>query len=90
MEIEFNPNSVGKPTPPQPAARPEVVRQTSQASPFEKLAAMQEKLKDVSMVRPEKVEHARALVAHVKYPPDDMLNSIASLLAMQISQSNQS
>lgn len=85
MEIEFNPNSsAGKPDPVTPAARQDVVRSPRQDVPFQKTEALEDKLKEIPVVRPEQVERARSLVSDLKYPPDEMLNGIAHLLAMQI------
>jgi hypothetical protein len=84
MEIEFNPNNVGRPDPVPPAARQDVVRSVPDDAPFQKVAALEDKLREVPLIRHENVERAKGLVSNLKYPPDDILNGIANLLAMQI------
>ncbi len=35
----------------------------------------------ISLVRPEKVDAARALLADTKFPPDEVLKAISTLIA---------
>lgn len=85
MEIEFNPSRVPKVEPSQTAARANAPASADQTS-FPGSAALQDKLKNISDVRPEKVAYAKGLVSDVKYPPDDVLDRIAVLLAIKIKQ----
>ena len=85
MEIEFNPGRVPKAEPSQPVARPSATPGADQTS-FQVSAALQDKLKSMSTVRPDKVAQAKALVSNLKYPPDDMLDRIAVLLAINVKQ----
>jgi len=41
-------------------------------------------LKNISDVRPEKVAYAKSLVADAQYPPDDVMDRIAVLLATNV------
>jgi hypothetical protein len=83
MEIEFNPGRVSKAEPSQSVARPSATPATD-ATSFQDSTALQDKLKNMSTVRPEKVAQAKALVSNLKYPPDDMLDRIAVLLANNV------
>ena len=85
MEIEFNPGRVPKAEPSQPVARPSATPAADETS-FQVSAALQDKLKNMSTVRPEKVAQAKALVSNLKYPPDDMLDRIAVLLAVNVKE----
>jgi hypothetical protein len=84
MNIEFNPNNVGKPTPPQPPARQDATRSPQEKTEFQNTAELENKLKNVPLVRPEKVHRAKGLATNVQYPPDQVLVGIANLLAMHI------
>jgi hypothetical protein len=84
MEIEFNPSRTPAPGAGQPVARRESVPTVREAAPFERADALEQALKDIPLVRPDKVEHARALVADVKYPPEETLVRLANLLALHI------
>ena len=88
MEIKFNPTRIatsdsGISQPVASRADPPVV---SQAGQFENTAALESKLQDIPLVRPQQVDRAQALVADVMYPPEAMLNGISILLAMHLSQ----
>jgi hypothetical protein len=85
MEIEFNTNKVGKPDPGQPVSRPDAAKPVREDAPsFPNIDALETKLKEVPLVRHEKVQRAKALISDVKYPPDEMLVGIANLLAMRM------
>ena len=84
MEIEFNPGRVGKSESALPAVRSDTARASSPEAPFPNTDAVEAKLKDIPLARPGKVEHAKPLVSNLKYPPDQVLDSIATLLAMNI------
>lgn len=85
MEIEFNPSRVPKVEPSQTAARTNAPASADQTS-FPGIAALRDKLKNLSDVRPEKVAYAQGLVSDAKYPPDDVLDRIAVLLAINVKQ----
>jgi hypothetical protein len=52
--------------------------------PFEMTAALESKLNEIPLVRPEVVSRAKTLVADVQYPPNEVLNSLSTLLALHI------
>jgi hypothetical protein len=87
MEIEFNPSRLPKPD--LEASQP-VTRRTTQPAvssttqPFEMTAALESKLNEIPLVRPEVVSRAKTLVADVQYPPNEVLNSLSTLLALHI------
>ena len=85
MEIEFNPSRVPKVEPSQTAARANAPASVDKTS-FPGSAALQDKLKNLSEVRPEKVAYAKGLVSDLQYPPDDVLDRIAVLLAINVKQ----
>jgi hypothetical protein len=85
MEIEFNPGRVPKAEPSQPVARPSAAVPADDAS-FQISAALREKLKNLPAIRPEKVAQAQALVSDSKYPPGDVLDRIAVLLAIHVKE----
>ena len=83
MEIDFNLGRVRKAEPSQTAARPNAASPVDETS-FTDSAALMDKLKNISDVRPEKVAYAKGLVADSQYPPDDVLDRIAVLLAINV------
>jgi hypothetical protein len=85
MEIEFNPGRYSEPDTSQSIARKNAAQPAGQAS-FERPQALERALRESPQVRPEKVAHARSLVADVKYPPEAVLNSISNLLALHIAR----
>jgi hypothetical protein len=85
MEIEFNPGRVPQVEPNQTAARPSAVA-PADATSFAVSAALQDKLKNIPDVRPDKVAYAKSLVSDAKYPPNDVLDRIAILLAINVKE----
>jgi hypothetical protein len=85
MEIEFNPGRVPKPEPSQPIARPQAAAHGDDTS-FQVSAALQDKLKNTSTVRPDVVARAKALVSDSNYPPGYVLDRIAVLLAIHVKE----
>ncbi len=85
MEIEFNPGRVPKVESSQTAARPSATAPADETS-FTDSAALQDKLNNISDVRPEKVAYAKGLVSNAGYPPNDILDRIAVLLAINVKE----
>jgi len=83
MEIEFNPGRVPKAEPREPVARPNAKAAADQTS-FQVSTALQDQLKNLPATRPEKVAQAKALVSDAQYPPGDVLDRIAVLLAIHV------
>jgi len=86
MEIEFTPSQIAGPTAAGPIkARPQVAA-TSDSPQLQGMAELQRKLDDLALTRPDKMDAARSALADVKYPPDELLNGIAHLLAITLKQ----
>src|SRR3569833_3175848 len=85
MEIEFNAGRVPKAESSKPVARPNAVAPADDTS-FPVSAALQDKLKNMPTVRPEKIAYAKGLVSDLKYPPGDVLDRIAVLLAINVKE----
>ena len=83
MEIEFNPGRVPKVEPGQTVARPSASASVDNTS-FQGSAALQDALKNQTDIRPDVVARAKGLVSDTKYPPDDVLDRIAVLLAINV------
>lgn len=86
MEIDFNTNRVPKAEPSQPASRQDAPVPATDGTSFQATATLQDKLNNMSSVRPEQVERAKQLVSDAKYPPGYVLDRIAVLLAIHINQ----
>lgn len=85
MHIEFNPSRPNDgPGASQSVNRRAPVPAETDAVTFEGTRALEQKLADIPATRPAEVERARSLIADVKYPPQEMMSRIASLLAMHI------
>ena len=84
MEINLNPNL--KPVVPAPPAssKAQEVKAARDGATFEHTATLHEALSLTPTVRKEKVDLGRQLVASINYPPPEMINRIANLLAMKI------
>lgn len=85
MEIEFNPARTPATGAGQPMGRRDAAPAVRAEQPFERAAALEKTLKEIPLVRAEKVQHARSLVADVKYPPEETLDRLANLLALHMS-----
>jgi hypothetical protein len=86
MEIDFNPSRVPQAEPSQPATRQDAPAAATDGASFQVTAALQDKLKNLQSVRPEKVAQAQTLLSNPQYPPDDVLDRIAVLLAIHVQQ----
>jgi hypothetical protein len=82
MEIKFNPSQAVQNGANQPVSRRDAAPVAEDKASLDKAGALEQQLREIPLVRPEKVERARALVADVQYPPEEMLDRIASLLAL--------
>jgi hypothetical protein len=86
MEIDFSPGQI-------PPARTAGSRNSAAAAstpvspePLQGMAQLQQKLNEVALTRPEKMAAMREVISDVKYPPEDLLNSIAHLLAIHLNE----
>jgi hypothetical protein len=84
MDIEFNPARPVATGAGQPVSRREAPPAVRGEQPFERAAALEKALKEIPLVRTDKVGHAKNLVADVKYPPEETLDRIANLLAIHL------
>lgn len=83
MEIEFNSSRQAQPASNQPVRKPSVATSAADTAPLS-ASSLEQSVRDLPVVRPEQVERARSLIADTKYPPQEMLNRIANLLALHM------
>ncbi len=87
MEVEFNPSRVSSQGYSDPTTERIAASKTSKASDSVNApdaADLHSQPANLPLVRADKVAHARALVAETHYPPNDLLDRIAILLAARI------
>lgn len=84
MEIEFNPSRVGNSSSAQPVARSRGATSAGDSASLGKTDALKAAIDNISLVRANKVDAARASISDTKFPPDEVLNAIASLIAEKI------
>jgi hypothetical protein len=84
MKVEFNSGQVTLPASPEPVARPATSAGTPSAATMVNSAALNDKLNALPLSRPDKVASAIALVASQQYPPGDVIDRIATLLAISL------
>ena len=84
MEIDFNPGRMSKPELGQPIARQGQSPAATDAASFPSADSVRATLDSIQLVRPEKVAEAKALVSATSYPPIELLNRIAILLAVHL------
>ena len=85
MEINFSPNQVPL-APINVPAKGQQSPSVSEAPPLQAMSELQRKLNDLPVTRPDKMQAVQQALSDVKYPPDELLNGIAHLLAIKISQ----
>jgi hypothetical protein len=86
MEIDFNPSRVPKAEPSQAASRTDAAAAATDGVSFMVTSALQDKLKNLPATRPEKVALGKIMIADSKYPPGDVMDRIAVLLAIHAKQ----
>ncbi len=87
MEIEFSPNqlqvsragTLSKGTPAKSGS-------SSESAPLQGVAELQSQLNELALSRPERVDAVRPALSGGQYPPDELLNGIAHLLAIRLTQ----
>jgi hypothetical protein len=87
MEIDFNPSQIPKPELRQPIVRKSASSPASESAgtgSAPTAADLRSQLNQISLVRPEKVDQAKALVSATSYPPVELLDRIAVLLAVHL------
>ena len=86
MEIDFSPNQLA-PTPPnRPVKEATSPNGSAQTSSLQGMAQLQQKLDQVALTRPDKMDAVRQALSDVKYPPEQLLNGIAHLLAIKLAE----
>lgn len=86
MEINFDPGRVPGPNTGLPVLRRNPSASVDAAGRFPRTEALERALREDPPVRPEKVQQARVYVGDAKYPPDEMLDRIANLLALHLNE----
>ena len=85
MEVDFNPGRNTNVGAGQPVNRRAAIQPADNTMSFDQTQSLEQNLKSIPQVRPEKVAQAAALVANPNYPSDVQLNKMAGLLAGHIS-----
>jgi hypothetical protein len=87
MEVDFNSGRNPIAGMGQPITRRESTSKTEiNNMPFERTTALEQTLKKIPLVRPEKVAQAAALVADPNYPADATLDRMADLFAKHLNR----
>jgi hypothetical protein len=86
MEIDLNPNKILKLDQAQPVARHAAAPAASSQESLPAATALQNQLNDLPVVRQEMVDRANSLASATSYPPVELLNRIATLLAVHLKQ----
>lgn len=87
MEINLNPGRGAElPVRQAAAARPDSAPAADESGSFQPSQSLENALNQTPVVRADKVARAQQLLADVKYPPDELLNGIAHLLAVKLSE----
>lgn len=84
MQIDFSPNQVPAPRANGGLQSRTSVSGASNVTDFQGSADLLRKLKALPDSRPEKIAAAQQAISDVQYPPDQLLNSIAHLLAISL------
>jgi hypothetical protein len=83
MEIEFNTSRVARADSGQPVARQQETPSVSDNTSFTATDSLEARLNVLPTVRPEQVDQAKSLLSNPNYPPVELLDRIAKLLAEQ-------
>ena len=86
MEIDFNPSRIPKADWSEPVTRQSSTPAVSDVTSFSTASSLADKVNNLPLVRPDSVATAKVQVAHAHYPPDDLLDRIAVLLALHLNQ----
>jgi hypothetical protein len=84
MEIDFNPGRVPKSNPGRPVTGTGASAAAYKTASFPSTTSLVHKLNAISLVRFDRVEQTKALLADPTYPPVEVLTRIASLLAIHL------
>lgn len=87
MEVDFNTGRNPIAGASQPVTRRELASKTETTDmSFERTTALEQTLKKIPLVRPEKVVQAAALVADPGYPSDEKLSRLAGLFVKHLNR----
>ena len=88
MEIEFSPSQLAAPRVSTPAQGTSARQASvdSQTPQVQGMAELQSKLDQLALTRPQTLDAIRPALTDVQYPPDELLNGIAHLLAIHLTQ----
>jgi hypothetical protein len=85
MEIDFNPSRAARTDAGQPVPRPEKpAPRGPNPDVFSASPSLRNKLYDIPLLRSNMVDRALSLASNVKYPPDDLVDRIATLLSNRL------
>jgi len=82
MDINFDPTRLPDRVIGPQTARPEGASPPASTPPASETTDLQSKLRNIPLVRDSKVDQARSLLMDTSYPPDYVLDRIATLLAV--------
>lgn len=85
MEIEFSPNQLSAARMGVPMKGTAGPSTSTDVAP-QGVAELQRALNKVALTRPDKMAALQPQISSLKYPPDQLLNGIAHLLAMHLTQ----
>lgn len=86
MEIEFNPSQRSRmAVQPEPVTRRSYAERSAEVQQTVPTPDLESQLNAGSVVRQDKVQQVQAQILSQQYPPDKMVDRIASLLAFHIS-----
>lgn len=71
-------------------ARQRSTQSGADTTSFYRVEALDQAMKATPAVRPEAVERAKKLIAEIRYPGDETIRGIASLLALKIEPTKES
>jgi hypothetical protein len=86
MEIEFSPGQTPAPRADNSAKGASAASKSNKSYTLQGMAELQGKLNPPALNRPHKMDAARQALSHGKYPPDELLDPIAELLAIYLRQ----
>ena len=84
MEVEFNTERVSQTSLTPPVSRTVAAASASDTASFPTTDSLLAKLKDIPMIRESKIAQAQALLSNGEYPPEDILDRIAVLIAANV------
>ena len=82
MEIELNTSSIGPRSLTHPVTKRDTTPASTDTTSFTATASLDSQLQSVPATRVDKVALAKSLVANPNYPPQELMDRIATLLAV--------